>query len=69
MVDNTPTHVRKVGGKARKNCNKKSQTILFCFSGVRFTVDATDSSNKPEENPLKTSIHFFYYYFFSISFY
>jgi hypothetical protein len=29
MADNTSTHVRKVGGKAKKDSNEKFETILF----------------------------------------
>jgi hypothetical protein len=60
MVDNTSTQPRKVGGKSRKKkLMTNSRTILFRFTGVRFTADAPDLLDKDEENPLETSIYFF----------
>ena len=33
--------------------------MFYAFAGVRFTPDATDSSNKHEENIRNINIHFF----------
>jgi hypothetical protein len=54
--------------KLEKTVTRNSNCFVFCFLGVRFSADAIDSSNKHEENPLKTSNHFVFGPIVSFSF-
>ena len=41
-----------------KIVTRNSNCFILCLPGVRFTAEATDSSDQHEQNPLKTGTHF-----------